>query len=232
MSRVLVIGDIHEPCAHPRYLKFCRDIYTEWSCDTVVFIGDIVDHHAVSFHAAHPECPGPSDEYELARKAVQKWYRAFPAATVLIGNHDARIIRLAESVNIPAKYLRDFPEVWGTPNWAWVYEYILDGVYYVHGTGRSGLHPAYNLCKDMSMSVVMGHIHHCAGYKWRMSPVARLFGMDVGCGIDRDAWAFAYGKHMVKKPALGVGIILDGTPYHEIMPLATGEKYSKKRAKK
>ena len=47
--------------------------------------------------------------------------------------------------------------------------------------------------------------------------------MDSGCLIDVDAWQFAYGKHMNKKPILSCGVVLDGIPYHEIMPI---EKYT------
>ena len=51
MARVLAIGDLHEPATHPGYLDFCLDLYEVWDCDTVVFLGDIVDHHNISFHA-------------------------------------------------------------------------------------------------------------------------------------------------------------------------------------
>lgn len=136
MARVLVIGDIHCPAHHPGYLQFCKDLYREWRCNTVVFIGDVVDLQAISFHAHNPNCPGPADEYILAKRQIQQWYRAFPKAKVCIGNHDERVIRLAESVNIPSRFLRDYADIWCTPGWNWKYEHIVDGVYYFHGTGR------------------------------------------------------------------------------------------------
>ena len=86
--RVLAVGDIHEPVSRKGYIHFCKDLYKEWDCDTVVFIGDVIDWSAVSFHAANPEAPGPHDEYKLALAGVQRWYREFPKATVCIGNHD------------------------------------------------------------------------------------------------------------------------------------------------
>ena len=33
--------------------------------------------------------------------------------------------------------------------------------------------------------------------------------MNVGCGIDRTAYAFEYGKAMTKKPIIGSGLVLD-----------------------
>lgn len=224
--RILACGDPHEPVSHPGYLTFCQDLYEQWNCDSVVIMGDIADQSAISFHANNPNCPGPKDEYELTWQAMQKWYSAFPDAKVCIGNHDERVMRLAESVNIPAKYLRDFNEVWGTASWDWAYDHTIDGVYYYHGTGTSGLYPAANAMKKMLMSVVMGHNHARAGIYNMANPNQRIFGLDTGCGIDIRAWQFAYGKHMKARPILGAGIILDGSEAHsEIMPMGKGEKY-------
>ena len=128
--RVLVIPDLHCPVSKKYFLEFCKRMYKEWSCDTVVFIGDVVDWSAISFHANNPECPGPTDEYKLAYVKIQQWYKAFPKATVTIGNHDSRVVRLAESVNIPSKFIRDYQSTWGTPNWEWVGHAVIDNVYY------------------------------------------------------------------------------------------------------
>lgn len=225
MSRILVIGDIHEPVAHPGYLTFCQDIYDQWDCDRVVFIGDVVDWHAISFHVRHPDAPGPSDEYALALAKIAKWHNAFPTAIVTIGNHDARIIRLAESVNIPSKFIRDYTETWDTPGWRWVDDTVIDDVYFFHGIGQGGDHPAYNAARKQLMSVCMGHVHHTGGVKWQVGPTLRIFGMDVGCGIDDQAYAFAYGRHNKRKSVLSCGVVIDGLPYHEIMPMAKGEAY-------
>lgn len=225
MSRVLAIGDLHLPVCHPNYLWFCQDTARSWKCDTIVLLGDVIDHHAISFHARHPDCPGPKDEFELANSALQPWVKAFPKAFVCIGNHDERPGRLAESVNIPALYLRNHAEVWQTKSWTWGYETVIDGVLYCHGTGLGGAAPAAGLARSQHVSVVCGHAHSKAGVVWSCGPTTRIFGMDAGCGIDRAAWQFAYGRHQIKKPVLACGVILDGIPYHEIMPVGAGEKY-------
>jgi hypothetical protein len=229
--RILAVGDIHEPVSHSGYLAFCQDLYSQWDCDTVVIIGDIADFHAISFHAANPMCPGPEDEYILTKRAMRKWHKAFPKARVCIGNHDERVIRLAESVNIPSKFIRTYNQVWGTGGWLWKQEFILDGAYYFHGTGMGGIHPAYNAAGKMLMPVVMGHCHSRSGVKWRANPRTRIFSVDVGCGIDVDAWQFAYGRHAKERPILSAAVILDGIPYHEVMPCGRGEKYHKSRFK-
>jgi hypothetical protein len=229
MSKVGIIGDVHEPVAHPGYKAFCADLFNRFKCDKIVCIGDLTDMQAISFHANNPQCPGALDEFHLAKKAIQKWYRTFPEMTVALGNHDLRVIRLAESVNIPPQYLRNFREVWKTPGWRYLNDFVIDNVYYWHGTGRSGINPAFNVMKDMLMSAVIGHCHSAAGIKWLANPLRRTFGLDAGCGIDVDAYNFAYGQNQKKRPILSAAVVIDGVPEHFIMPCGRGEKYHKLR---
>jgi len=225
MANVLTIGDLHLPAVRKGYLEFCQDIYYQWNCDTVVFIGDVVDWHAISNWAKEPSCPGPADEYELAKECVAKWSKAFPIARVCIGNHDERPSRLARTVNIPDFMMRPYSELWGTPKWEWSFRFEIDGVNYRHGTGIGGIHPAWNLMNRIHQSVVIGHLHPRAGVKWSMNNSARLFGMDVGCGIDEKAWQFAYGRDTPDRPAVGAGVVIDGTPHWEPCPIGLGEAY-------
>lgn len=230
--RVLVVGDIHEPCCHPGYLKFCRDLQREFRCDRVVLIGDVVDNQAISFHAASPELPGPKDETELALLGIKKWKRAFPEARVCIGNHDRRIVRLAETVHIPHRFLRDYADAWDTPGWEWKEEFILDDVHYSHGEGCGGLHPAYNQMQKMLMSVAIGHVHTAGGVSWLANPTKRLFGLDVGCGIDERSLAFAYGRHFRRRAIISAGVVIDGDPVHRVCAIGPGERYHRSRFKR
>jgi hypothetical protein len=225
MSRVLVIPDLHEPVTHPGAFQFCQDLYEQWNCDSVVFIGDIVDWHGISFHARHPEAPGPAEEYGLAKERVARWVKAFPVAKVCIGNHDERPQRLAASVNIPEAFLIDYKTMWGCPTWDWAHDHLIDDIYYFHGTGHGGLYPAANVQKLMGKSVVMGHVHSRANINNVFTPYKRFFGMDVGCLIDDRAFAFAYGRHMKRRSALSAGVLIDGVPYLEPLLCSPGEAY-------
>ena len=224
MSKVLVIPDLHLPVAHEYSLDFCVGVYNKYKCDRVVFVGDIIDHHAISFHDKNPNCPSAKDEYLSVNESLEWWIGTFPDATVMIGNHDERPERLAAKAGIPAVYLKTYEEIWETAGWEWAYEKEIDGVYYFHGVGSTGKTPALNKTSSVHMSVVMGHVHSVAGIHWGAGPKERWFGMDVGCLIDRHAWQFAYGRHFKNKPILGCGVVLDGIPYYEIMPL---ERYAK-----
>jgi hypothetical protein len=39
--------------------------------------------------------------------------------------------------------------------------------------------------------------------------------MDTGCGVDGNHPAMAYGKHLLSRPVLGCGVVIDGHPYYE-----------------
>jgi len=228
--RILDISDLHEPCSRKGALAFCKDLRRKYKTTHTIFSGDVTDWHSISFHAHHPEMPGPKDEYELAFKNIQKWYKTFPKADVVLGNHDRRVIRLAESVNIPARFIRNYKDIWKTPNWTWADSFIYDEIYFVHGDGcGSGLYPAFNLVRQMGMSVCIGHHHSAGGVKWLVNPLRRMFGLDVGALIDDKAMAFAYGKQATKRSVLGAAVILDGTPIHIPMPCGRGEKYHDSR---
>ncbi len=227
--RVLVVGDIHEPWSHPGYRHFCVDLAEKYDCDHYILIGDVVDWGAISFHQKNPNAPAPKDEYKLALARVQKWVKVFPEADVCIGNHDERITRLAETVNIPEDFVRPYREIWKTPEWDWQPEFIVDDVLYRHGTGSAGLHPAFTSMTKQFMSTVQGHVHSAAGIKWRANPRHRIFGMDTGCGIDEKAIAFAYGRHQQVRSIISAGVVIDGIPYLEVMPMGRGEKYHRGR---
>lgn len=226
MSNVLVISDLHLPVVHPAALQFCVDMYNKHQCTRVVSIGDIVDHHIISFHASHPEGPSALQEYAKVREQLQQWRDTFPIMEVTIGNHDNRPQRQAAAMGIPEVYMRDLAMVWDTPTWDWVYSVEIDDVYYFHGAG-GGKTPALNKANTMGMSVVMGHCHSVFGAHYGAGPQRRWWGMDVGCLIDATACQFDYGKHFPKKPILGCGVVEGGVPYAEPMLCGVGEKYHK-----
>lgn len=230
--KVLVIGDTHFPAVHPAYLSFCEDVAEKFNCNTFLHIGDVVDLHAISRWDALPEAPGAQDEHEQTKRVIRKWHKVFPKLIVTEGNHDYRQYRQARTVNIPARFLKGYNELYETNGWKWLPEVIIDGVYYFHGTGVSGLHPAYNTMQKMLMSTVMGHIHTAAGVKWRANPEKRLFGLDTGCGVDDKHLAFKYGEHLKVRSILSCGVVIDGMPQHVIMPCGEGEKYHRRRFEK
>jgi len=202
--RILIIGDIHAPFELKGYLKFCQDTYAKYLCNQVIFIGDIVDNHYTSYHETSSDGMGGADELRHAIKVVKKWRKAFPEADVIIGNHDRLIMRKAQTSDIPSMWIKSYNEVRGT-NWNWVERVVYDNVQYIHGEGGS----ARVKDKNDMMSTVQGHIHTQAYTEWMVGRNFRIFGMQVGCGIDCTSYAAAYAKHF-KKQAIGCGVVLGG----------------------
>lgn len=231
--RVGIVGDPHEPFCHPMYRRFCLDTFAKYRVNKVVFIGDLGDNHAISFHDHDPDLHSPNDELKMAQRKLRPWVRAIPNALVTIGNHDDLPARQAQANGLPGQWLREYKEVWNTPGWDWGWDFQIDGNTYTHGTGLSGKDAAINYAIESRASVIIGHLHSNAGAKFHASRNSRIFGLSVGCGVDDKARAFAYGKFNVKRSLLGCGIVLDGDqPIFVPMAIGRGEKYNRRRAGK
>lgn len=202
--RILIVGDPHEPFCLDGYIEFCKEMYARYNCNQVVIIGDIIDNHYSSYHETDPDGMSGGQELSFAIEKIKAWKKAFPVADVVIGNHDRMIMRKAFSSAIPKQWVRSYNEVLGT-NWIWGERFEYDGVQYVHGEGGTARTKAKN---DM-MSTVQGHVHTQAYVEWMVGKNFKIFGMQVGCGIDAESYAAAYARHY-KKPAIGCGVVIGG----------------------
>ena len=203
--RVLVIGDLHSPFTLKGYLRHCKKLKKQINPRKIVFIGDIIDSHYSSYHETDPDGMSAGDELKLAIKKLKPWYRTFPEAIVTIGNHDRIIARKAMSAGLSTKWLRDINEVLEVPGWRFTESTRIDNVRYCHGDGRKAIQRAV---KDME-SVVQGHYHSECYVQWHTGAHAKVFGMQIGNGIDKDSYAMAYGKHG-PHPAIACGVVING----------------------
>jgi metallophosphoesterase superfamily enzyme len=204
-KNVLVIGDLHLPFSLNDYLEHCKDTYRKYNCNEVVFIGDIIDNHASSYHETDPDGYNAGEELKIAIQQVKEWYNAFPKATVIIGNHDRIIMRKAYSSGLSKLWIKGYAEVLGTPGWTFTDSIEIDNVLYIHGEGGTA---RARVRRDLQ-SIVQGHLHSQAYIDWCVGAKFKLFGMQVGCGIDHKSYAMAYGKEG-PKPAIACGVILKG----------------------
>ena len=216
VENVLIIGDIHTPFEHKGYLDFCKSTYEKFNCNRVVFIGDIIDNHFSSYHETDANGHGGADELELAIERIAESYKAFPVADVIIGNHDRIIMRKAQSSAIPTAWIKDYKDVLNTPDWSFKEQVIYNDVLYIHGEGGTA---RTKMKKDLH-SVVQGHLHTQAYCEHLVGNNFRIFGMQVGCGIDHQSYALAYAKNY-SKPAIGCGVVLDNgkQPINVLMEL-------------
>jgi metallophosphoesterase superfamily enzyme len=204
-NRVLIIGDLHEPFCLDGYLEFCKEQYSIYNCNKVIFIGDVIDSHYSSYHETDPDGIGGGQELDLAIKKIKKFYKAFPEVTVTIGNHDRIIMRKAFSSAIPKKWLKDYKDVLEVPKWDFTDRIVIDNVQYIHGEAGT----ARTKAKADMMSTVQGHLHTQAYVEHFVGANYKIFAMQVGCGIDHDSYAMAYAKRG-RKPAIGCGIVIGG----------------------
>ena len=223
-KRVGIIGDTHAPYTHPDYLDFCLETFDSWECDTFVHIGDIIDHHSLSFHDSEPVLKGAHGEMLDARDVLKPWYEAFPKLTITGGNHDLIPSRQLKKIGMDAEvWMKPLDQVYQFPRgWKIVDTATIDGVLYHHGYTANGVNGFRRDAEQRMCRTVTGHAHGNCGISASASEHRLVWGMAVGCGIDNKSMAFAYGKHSLKKPILGCGVVILGEPHISYMQL--GEK--------
>ncbi len=223
---VLAIPDLHAPFEHRDALAFLKAVETKYKPDKIVCLGDELDAYALSEYEHGPDTFSAGHELERAIEHLQPFYLHFPQTLVCTSNHTNRIIKKAFRAGLPAKFLKSFREILDAPKgWEWADRFILDNVIYEHGEGYSGAAAARLIAKDNMKSTVFGHVHAYAGIVYVTNPYEQFFGMNCGCLVDDDAYAFHYGKLMKNKPILGCGVIEKGVPHFIPMVLNTHKRW-------
>lgn len=213
-NNVLIIGDLHEPFCLQNYLQFCKEQQIKYNCGTVIFIGDVIDNHYSSYHETDTVAMGADQELRLAKRKIAQWHKAFPSATVIIGNHDRMAFRKARTAGISSKWLKGYSEILDTPGWEFVEECEVHDVLYNHGEGAT----AKKKMRNEHQSVVQGHRHSEAYVEWSVGNNHRHFAMQVGCGVDRKSYAMAYGKAF-KKPVISCAVVLGKGSEPHVIPM-------------
>lgn len=209
--RVLIIGDRHSPFTHKRYFDFCRQTRDEFQCDTIVDIGDGIDNHAINYHDHNPDGQSAGDELKKARDDHQKWFKEFPNVKACMGNHDELVYRKAMTHGLSTEYFKKFNQILKAPRgWIYNFSWEIDHVRYQHGTGGHGENLHKLLAAKNRQSTVIGHVHSHGGVAYLASSKDLIFGLNVGCGIDINAYAMNYGRDFAVRPTLGCGVVLNG----------------------
>jgi len=204
-SRVLVIADLHCPWDHDDYLEHCKKVYREQKCNKVVFIGDVVDFASLSYHERNPDMPGAADEIKMAMERLGRWYKTFPNAIIIYGNHCNLYYRRMVTAGIPSMFRRELNDVLNVPNWKFMDSITIDDVYYCHGMGMNSVARV----KSNFKSVVQGHYHSLCHVQFFEGHDKTLFALQTGIGIDQSKEAFNYGK-WGKKGTVACSVVIDG----------------------
>lgn len=210
-SPTLVFSDMHCPFDHPNYPYFLLSVAKKYGCTQFVCLGDIVDSHAISNHNTEPCALGAYNEFDLAVQHIRVYTTLFPNCDVILGNHDFRLYRQAASVNIGERFLKPMNEILELPDTWKIHreEYVNNGVHYSHGVNWGGKNGALEKARTERMSACIGHSHSFGGVTMNANGKDQIFGMNVGCGIQRDAYAFAYGRYSKFKETVGCGVVFN-----------------------
>ncbi len=217
-DNVLFLPDLHAPFIKPGVLEFCLEQQDKYKCGTVIFAGDIVDGHAWSYHEKDVDGMSVGAELSAAKIQLEEWFKAFPKAISLMGNHDLLIQRKAKTIGLSKHFIKGFGDVLDAPKtWEFKLEHTFHNVLYKHGS----VGDAFIVAKKSRISTCQGHFHSKTFVQWSVSEKDAIFGLQVGWGADRDAYAFDYGKSFSDKPIVSLGLILDKgtTPIVKLMSL-------------
>lgn len=217
-DNVLFLPDLHSPFIKPGVLEYCLEQQDKYKCGTVIFAGDIVDGHAWSYHEKDVDGMSVGAELSTAKIQLEEWFKAFPKAISLMGNHDLLIQRKAKTIGLSKHFIKGFGDVLNAPmTWEFKLEHTFHNVLYKHGS----VGDAFTVAKKSRISTCQGHFHSKTFVQWSVSEKDAIFGLQVGWGADRDAYAFDYGKSFSDKPIISLGLILDKgtTPIVKLMPL-------------
>ncbi len=101
------------------------------------------------------------------------------------------------------------------PGWNFVDRVVYADVQYIHGEGGK----AHIKCRADMMSTVQGNLNSGGYVQGLVGARFKIFGMQVGCGIDHNSYAMAYARRG-KKPAIGCGVVINGKQaWNEMMEL-------------
>lgn len=218
-SRILVISDIHSPFMHPDTVRFLKSLKNKYKPDRIILTGDEVDGHAISFHEKDPDLFSPKDELALAIKRLRPIYKLFPVADVLESNHGSLVYRRGKFAGLSRSVFKSYREILEAPKkWAWHFDLTIrmsngQSLYCHHGkSSKQGA-----LSKTMGMCSLQGHYHESFHITYWANSLGIYWDMHVGSLVDRDSLAMAYAKNNLRKPIIGLAVILNGLP--KLLPM-------------
>jgi len=226
---VMAIPDCHIPFQHKDAFKFLVAVKNKYKPNEFVHLGDLEDWHSISMHDHDPDGLSPGLELKALREKVKPLFKLFPKLKICTSNHGDLPLRRAFKFGLPSELIKSHRDILQAPEgWQLAESWEIDGVIYEHGEAFSGQQGAIKSALANMQSTVIGHIHAFAGIQYSANSKCLIFGFNVGCLIDRHAYAFAYGKKIKAKPILGCGIIKNGIPTFIPMQLDARGNWNKK----
>ncbi len=226
-SRILFISDLHIPYHHPQAFEFLKHLKKKYKPTRVVCLGDECDKHSLSYHDSDPDLYSAGHELQESIKFIKELEAIFPKMDILESNHGSLVWRKAKTNGIPKHYIKSYNDVLGVgEGWKWHFDLTIDlpngqKCYVHHGKSPDVL----KLSQSMGMNAVQGHFHSDLGSRYWGNPQGLYWGMQCGCLINRESYAFAYANVNIKKQLIGTGLIIDSLPVVEPMILDSAGRW-------
>jgi len=215
----LVIGCLHLPCMIKSYPAFLKKNIKRFDCDSVVLNGDIFDQYNLGNWDKAVDAPSAEVEMDMVLAQAQPLYRALEGLNgyFLRGNHEDRLFRQTDSIGMSRRQIKSFKDTYLMPE-AWKcfdddeFFETSSNTLIAHGTGRNSTAKSISLQeieKNTNCNVIFSHAHTAFGVNYKANRHIKIFGANTGTGIDKDAYAFRYGKTNMKKPIVGLNVLTD-----------------------
>lgn len=220
-SRILFISDLHIPFHHKDSFGFLKHLKQKYSPTRVICLGDELDKNSLSYHEHNPDGYSAGHELEVSLPFIKELEGIFPKMDVLESNHGSLVWRKAKTNGIPKHYIKSYNDVLNVgEDWKWHFDLTLtlpngQQCYVHHGKSSD----VSKLSQQMGMCAVQGHYHSEFKIHWWANPSNLYWGLQLGCLIDKERYAFAYENVNIKKPIVGTGLVINSIPVLEPMIL-------------
>lgn len=223
-KRILFLSDLHIPYHHPDSLKFLKAMKIKYRPHLVVSVGDLGDFHGISFHKSDPDLMSPGGELKALREVCKQLEKLFPKMIIVGSNHGDLPLRKAFDAGLPKDLIRPFNDIYQVGSgWQFVDDLTLkcnnDIIYVAHYLSKDVAKAA----AQRGINIVTGHMHTNFSINYVSNPRNLLWGMSVGCSIDRNSLAFSYNKLDLSRPIIGHGLVDQGQP--KLLPMVLDSKH-------
>lgn len=221
---ILIISDLHCPYQHQDTVRFLKAVKNKYKPTRVILSGDEADFHSISFHDHDPDLDSAGVELKKTIEALEPIYKLFPVAEVLESNHGSLVLRKALANGLSSKFFKSPGEILHAPKgWTWHFDInttLPNGTpaYFHHSKGAN----VKKNSQALGANFIQGHHHESFEIQYWGNPSALLFGMTVGCLVDSNALAMAYSRNNLKRPVIGLGLIIDSIPV--LVPMVLNKK--------
>lgn len=210
----LVIPDLQIPFEDNGAFAFVSYVKRHYSIpnENVLCVGDEVDQLNGGMYPRDPDGQfTATGEIRETKYKLEQWIAEFPIMRVCVSNHGMRWIRKASAAEIPSMMIRAYQDVLGIPEtWRYADKWLINTRHpfvMTHGMEWGGKTPYRQAAETETISQVFGHLHSSAGICHVRTATKNVWGFNVGSLIDREAYAFKYGKYNKFKANNGVGVI-------------------------